>query len=88
MLTDDLVNSLVSYFVVFATHGFSPSDLRRAQKAGDFFTSTSPDFINHAGKSIGAQDQVDALARAVSICKFSDPFIGRLFSITKSISFL
>lgn len=24
--------SLVGYFVVFATHGFSPSDLRRAQK--------------------------------------------------------
>ena len=25
---------IVSYFIVFGSHGFSPSDLQRAQKAG------------------------------------------------------
>jgi len=79
----EMLGALVGYFVVFATHGFSPSDLRRAQKvtgSGAYFTKHSPDFINHAGTSISASDQVDALARAQSITYLSI-FIVQCFNV-------
>ena len=63
---------LVAYFVVFFKNGFTPSDLRRAQRVTGslaYFTKSSPDFINYTGRSISASDQVTALAEAQSIGK-------------------
>jgi sodium/potassium-transporting ATPase subunit alpha len=71
---------ITAYFVVFATHGFSPSDLRRAQQAGTFFVKGAPAFTNHAGRAIGAQDQIDALARAQGIVYLSI-FITQCFNV-------
>jgi len=59
--------AIVGYFVVFGHAGFSPSDLVRAQKAQTYFTKSSPDFTNHAGRKIGAAQQVDALGQAQGI---------------------
>ncbi|KAJ6620357.1 aminophospholipid-transporting P-type ATPase [Mycena sp. CBHHK59/15] len=64
----EMVGALVAYFVVFFKSGFSPSDLRRAQQAGSFFTSSSGDF------------QVDALAKAQSIVYLSI-FIMQCFNV-------
>jgi len=72
--------SLAAYFVVFAKNGFSGADLVRAQKANIYFTSTSPDFINGAGKSISAAKQVDALGQAQGIVYLSI-FIVQAFNV-------
>jgi len=72
--------SLVAYFVVFFKHGFSPSDLRRAQKAGVYFAKSSNDFINYKGQSINGSQQVDALAQAQSIVYLSI-FITQCFNV-------
>ncbi|PPQ97968.1 hypothetical protein CVT26_003117 [Gymnopilus dilepis] len=72
--------SLVAYFVVFFKNGFSPSDLRRAQQAGSYFTNGSPDFINYKGQSLSAHQQVDALGQAQSIVYLSI-FITQCFNV-------
>ncbi|KAF8894766.1 aminophospholipid-transporting P-type ATPase [Infundibulicybe gibba] len=84
----EVLGALVAYFVVFFKNGFTPADLRRAQRAGDHFTSSSPDFLNSRGQSINAESQVDALAQAQSIgtlalvfavkARFSYPFGRRI----------
>ncbi|PSR80296.1 hypothetical protein PHLCEN_2v6768 [Hermanssonia centrifuga] len=66
----EMVGSLVAYFVVFFKNGFSPSDLRKAQLNGDYFSKTSPDFVNGRGQTIDANQQVEALAQAQSIVAF------------------
>ncbi|KAH9483613.1 Sodium/potassium-transporting ATPase subunit alpha-4 [Psilocybe cubensis] len=71
---------LVAYFLVFFKKGFSPSDLRSAQKIGGYFTNSSPDFINYRGQSIPAHQQVDALAQAQSIVYLSI-FITQCFNV-------
>ncbi|PPQ82387.1 hypothetical protein CVT25_008348 [Psilocybe cyanescens] len=71
---------LVAYFVVFFKKGFSPSDLKSAQKTGGYFTNSSPDFINHRGQAIRAHEQVDALAQAQSIVYLSI-FITQCFNV-------
>ncbi|KAF8528202.1 aminophospholipid-transporting P-type ATPase [Hysterangium stoloniferum] len=79
----EFVAIIVSYFVVFLKHGFSPSDLRRAQKMSGgkvYFTKSSPDFVNHAGKTINAADQVDAFAQAQSIV-YLGIFIMQCFNV-------
>jgi sodium/potassium-transporting ATPase subunit alpha len=76
----ETVGALVAYFVVFWKFGFSPSDLKRAQKAGDYFVKGSPDFLNNRGQFITASEQVDALARAQSIVYLSI-FITQCFNV-------
>ncbi|KJA21119.1 hypothetical protein HYPSUDRAFT_42489 [Hypholoma sublateritium FD-334 SS-4] len=71
---------LVAYFVVFFKKGFTPTDLRHAQKNGSYFTKSSPDFINSRGQTISAFDQVDALAQAQSIVYLSI-FITQCFNV-------
>jgi len=71
---------IVSYFVVFGSHGFSPSDLQRAQKAGVYFVNGGPDFINHNGQTIDATAQVEALAQAQSIV-YLGIFIMQCFNV-------
>jgi sodium/potassium-transporting ATPase subunit alpha len=72
--------AILSYFIVFGAQGFSPSDLRRAQSAGVYFLKDAPDFVNHKRRSIGAQAQLDALARAQSIYYLS-VFITQCFNL-------
>jgi len=72
--------SMASYFVVFIKNGFSPGDLVRAQRANVYFTSSSPDFINHAGVAISAAKQVDALGQAQGIVYLSI-FIVQCFNV-------
>ncbi|KAF8579449.1 aminophospholipid-transporting P-type ATPase [Ramaria rubella] len=76
----EFLAGIVSYFVVFLKNGFSPSDLRRAQKAGEFFSSGSPPFINYKGQSIDARQQLEALAQAQSIVYLS-VFIMQCFNV-------
>ncbi|KAJ7684458.1 aminophospholipid-transporting P-type ATPase [Mycena polygramma] len=76
----EMLGALVAYFVVFFKSGFSPSDLRRAQKTGDFFTSSSGDFINGRGQTITASQQVEALGKAQSIVYLS-VFIIQCFNV-------
>ncbi|EJD46213.1 P-type cation-transporting ATPase [Auricularia subglabra TFB-10046 SS5] len=76
----EFIGCMVAYFVVFFVKGFSPSDLRRAQKANVYFSKGSPDFINHSGKSINGPDQVDALAQAQSIY-YLGVFITQCFNV-------
>ncbi|KAL5514054.1 hypothetical protein ACEPAG_2815 [Sanghuangporus baumii] len=79
----ETIGSLLAYFVVFWKRGFSPPDLRRAaQLTGDnsFFTDSSPDFTNHAGRTITASEQVEALAQAQSIVYLSI-FIMQCFNV-------
>ncbi|EJD00189.1 aminophospholipid-transporting P-type ATPase [Fomitiporia mediterranea MF3/22] len=80
----EMLGSMVAYFVVFFKSGFSPSDLRKAQQAAGsdnpFFTKSSPDFTNHVGRAISAQEQVDALAKAQSIVYLSI-FIMQCFNL-------
>ncbi|GJJ11896.1 hypothetical protein Clacol_006134 [Clathrus columnatus] len=64
---------IVSYFVIFLKHGFSPADLRRAQKATIYFAKSSPDFITNAGRVIDSKAQLEALAQAQSICAIPLP---------------
>ncbi|THG94387.1 hypothetical protein EW026_g7073 [Hermanssonia centrifuga] len=73
-------SSLVAYFVVFFKNGFSPSDLRKAQLNGDYFSKTSPDFVNGRGQTIDANQQVEALAQAQSIVYLSI-FIIQCFNV-------
>ncbi|KAJ6500696.1 aminophospholipid-transporting P-type ATPase [Mycena sanguinolenta] len=81
----EMLGALVAYFVVFFKSGFSPADLRRAQKIGStlktpYFTSSSPDFINGRGQTISASQQVDAFAKAQSIVYLSI-FIIQCFNV-------
>jgi len=78
----ETIGSLVAYFVVFFKNGFSPNDLRRAQKHTNpaFFLSGSPDFINYRGQTIGAAQQITALGEAQSIVYLSI-FIIQCFNV-------
>ncbi|KAH8100263.1 aminophospholipid-transporting P-type ATPase [Cristinia sonorae] len=76
----EMVGALVAYFVVFFKNGFSPSDLRRAQINGGYFTKSSSDFINYKGESLNASHQVDALGQAQSIVYLSI-FIIQCFNV-------
>ncbi|KAJ7885400.1 aminophospholipid-transporting P-type ATPase [Mycena leptocephala] len=76
----EMLGALVAYFVVFFKSGFSPSDLRHAQKNGSYFTSSSKDFINSRGQTITASQQVDALGKAQSIVYLS-VFIIQCFNV-------
>ncbi|KAJ7184453.1 aminophospholipid-transporting P-type ATPase [Mycena filopes] len=76
----EMVGALTAYFVVFFKAGFSPTDLKRAQKAGSYFTKSSPDFINGRGRTLTASDQVDAFAQAQSIVYLS-VFIIQCFNV-------
>lgn len=76
----EMVGALVAYFVVFFKNGFSPSDLRKAQSAGIYFTKSSLDFVNGRGQVIHADKQVDALAQAQSIVYLS-VFIIQCFNV-------
>ncbi|KAJ7042076.1 aminophospholipid-transporting P-type ATPase [Mycena alexandri] len=76
----EMLGALVAYFVVFFKGGFSPSDLKRAQQAGVYFTKTSPDFINHRGQTLTASKQVDSFAQAQSIVYLS-VFIIQCFNV-------
>ncbi|KAI9508826.1 aminophospholipid-transporting P-type ATPase [Russula earlei] len=83
----ETIGSLLAYFVVFYKNGFSPNDLRSAQKNGgkltvlnwrcltpsllEYFKSHSPNFINYKGQSINGAEQVEALAQAQSIVYLS-----------------
>ncbi|CAG8704036.1 1876_t:CDS:2, partial [Acaulospora colombiana] len=71
---ETLVDSkLLSYayleagLIEFIATGFTPADLRKAQKAGVYFLKDSPDFINSRGQSLNAATQIDGLAQAQSI---------------------
>jgi sodium/potassium-transporting ATPase subunit alpha len=76
----ETMGALLAYFVVFHNGGFSPSDLRRAQVAGNYFTKTSPDFVNSRGQTIIASKQVDSLSQAQSIVYLSI-FIIQCFNV-------
>jgi len=67
----ETVSALVSYFVIFYKSGFTPNELRYTQKAGIYFSASSPDFHNSRGQVITGPMQVDALAKAVSIVYLS-----------------
>jgi len=67
--------SMLAYFVVFFKNGFSPKDLRKAQKNGGYFTHHSPDFVNYKGQSLDASQQVEAFAQAQSIVYLSIFFL-------------
>lgn len=71
---------LVSYFVVFYKGGFSPSDLVRAQKNGNYFVKGAPDFINYQGESMDAGAQIKAFGQAQSIVYLS-VFIVQCFNV-------
>ncbi|KAI0285240.1 aminophospholipid-transporting P-type ATPase [Russula brevipes] len=62
---------LLAYFVVFYKKGFSPSDLRKAQKDGRYFTHNSPDFTNYKGESLDGTHQLEAFRQAQSIVYLS-----------------
>lgn len=72
--------ALLSYFVVFYKNGFTPNELQATQKAGVYFTKTSPDFVNSRGQVISAEKQVDAFAQAQSIYYIAI-FIMQCFNI-------
>ncbi|OBZ75063.1 hypothetical protein A0H81_04877 [Grifola frondosa] len=80
----EMIGALVAYFVVFFKNGFTPSDLRRAQAASaqsiNYFTSSSPDFINSRGEVIPASKQVDAFGQAQGIVYLSI-FIMQCFNV-------
>jgi magnesium-transporting ATPase (P-type) len=76
----EAVCCLLSYFLVFYKNGFSPADLRSAQRNGVYFTKSSPDFTNSRGQVINAHDQVDALGQAQSIVYLSI-FIAQCFNV-------
>ncbi|KAJ7915024.1 aminophospholipid-transporting P-type ATPase [Mycena leptocephala] len=79
----EMLGTLVAYFVVFFNSGFSPSDLRKAQKTlvrPPYFTSGAPDFINGRGQTITGSEQVDALGKAQSIVYLSI-FIIQCFNV-------
>ncbi|KAH9057078.1 aminophospholipid-transporting P-type ATPase [Lactarius deliciosus] len=74
----ETIGSLLAYFLVFHKKGFSPSDLKKAQKDGGelrcsltyfpgYFKKHSPDFINYKGQPLNGDQQVEALAQAQSI---------------------
>jgi len=67
----EAIGSLLAYFVVFHKNGFSPNDLRIAQKNGNYFKNDSADFINYKGQSINGKQQVEAFAQAQSIVYLS-----------------
>jgi sodium/potassium-transporting ATPase subunit alpha len=67
----ETIASMLAYFIVFHKNGFSPNDLRKAQKNGGYFTRHSSDFINYKGQSLTGPQQVEALAQAQSIVYLS-----------------
>jgi len=67
----ETIASMLAYFIVFHKNGFSPNDLRKAQKNGGYFTKHSSDFINYKGQSLTGPQQVEALAQAQSIVYLS-----------------
>ncbi|KAN0141264.1 aminophospholipid-transporting P-type ATPase [Lactarius tabidus] len=69
--TIETLASLLGYFLVFHKNGFSPNDLRKAQKNGGYFKNSSPDFINYKGQSLSGPQQSEALAQAQSIVYLS-----------------
>ncbi|KAF8188333.1 aminophospholipid-transporting P-type ATPase [Pholiota molesta] len=71
---------LIAYFVVFFKNGFTPADLRVAQRNGAFFTKGSPDFVNSRGQVIDGKHQADALGQAQSIVYLSI-FIAQCFNV-------
>ncbi|KAH9948142.1 aminophospholipid-transporting P-type ATPase [Amylocystis lapponica] len=77
----EMLGALVSYFVVFYKSGFSPSDLRRAQSSStEYFTKSSPDFMNSRGQVLDASKQVEAFGKAQSIVYLS-VFIIQCFNV-------
>ncbi|KAH9857520.1 aminophospholipid-transporting P-type ATPase [Lenzites betulinus] len=82
----ETIGALVAYFVVFFKNGFTPGDLRTAQKALTaspsitYFEKSSPDFVNSRGETLSATKQVDALAQAQSIVYLSI-FIIQCFNV-------
>ncbi|KAI9433924.1 aminophospholipid-transporting P-type ATPase [Lactarius indigo] len=75
----ETIASLLAYFLVFHKKGFSPSDLKKAQKDWrrvtrmhpGYFKKHSPDFINYKGQSLSGDQQVEAFAQAQSIVYLS-----------------
>ncbi|KDQ10530.1 hypothetical protein BOTBODRAFT_58067 [Botryobasidium botryosum FD-172 SS1] len=76
----EMIGALVAYFVVFYKHGFSPVDLRRAQKDGNYFTNGSPNYTNVHGQVITGPQQYEALGQAQSIVYLSI-FIAQCFNM-------
>lgn len=76
----EAIGSMLAYFLVFHKHGFTPVDLRAAQKAGGYFTKGSPDFINSRGRAISGPIQADALNQAQGIVYLSI-FIIQCFNV-------
>ncbi|KAI0035024.1 aminophospholipid-transporting P-type ATPase [Vararia minispora EC-137] len=76
----ETIGALVAYFVIFFIRGFSPNDLSRAQRAGGYFTKSSPDFINYRGESLNGDQQVEALAQAQGLVYLSI-FIMQCFNV-------
>ncbi|KAF8061678.1 aminophospholipid-transporting P-type ATPase [Lyophyllum atratum] len=76
----ETIGALLAYFVVFFKNGFTPHELRITQKAGIYYTSSSPDFVNSRGQVITASKQIDALAQAQSIFYLSI-FITQCFNV-------
>jgi len=76
----EMIGALVAYFVVFYKHGFTPVDLRRAQKAGSYFTNGSPDYTNVHGQVITGPQQYEAIGQAQSIVYLSI-FIAQCFNM-------
>ncbi|KAF5367657.1 hypothetical protein D9757_010968 [Collybiopsis confluens] len=76
----EAIAEMAAYFVVFWKNGFSPSDLVKAQKAGNYFVKGAPDFINYKGQALDASKQIDSLGQAVSIVYLSI-FIVQCFNV-------
>ncbi|KAI0312116.1 aminophospholipid-transporting P-type ATPase [Amylostereum chailletii] len=76
----ETIGSLLAYFVVFFKQGFSPSDLRKAQLDGGYFTKSSSDFVNYRGETLTGHQQVDAFGRAQSIVYLAI-FIMQCFNV-------
>jgi len=76
----ETIASMLAYFVVFHKNGFSPNDLRKAQKNGNYFKKDSSNFINYKGQSLNGPQQVEALAQAQSIVYLSI-FLTQCFNV-------
>ncbi|KAI0303351.1 aminophospholipid-transporting P-type ATPase [Multifurca ochricompacta] len=76
----ETLGSLLAYFVVFLKKGFSPNDLRKAQKDGNYFKKHSPNFVNYKGQSLSGPQQVEAFAQAQSIVYLSI-FLCQCFNV-------
>ncbi|KAF7323324.1 Cation-ATPase-N domain-containing protein [Mycena chlorophos] len=80
----EMLGALVAYFVVFFKGGFSPSDLRRAQKIGSksrLTSSRAPQISRTTrGQVLDASQQINAFAQAQSITYLS-VFIIQCFNV-------